>query len=327
MKKSIFLFCLACFLSFTFIISPCNAQQKKDWPVKGVTIGAAPIGGVYYVWAGGPAKVLGEKMGIPASVESTGGPVHNVQLVNNKELHFGMVTAAPAYEGWTGTGWAKGKKYQNIRAIFPMYTTYFQMYALKKSGIKSIKDFNGKIVGTGPVGGTPATYWPMIIAEAGVKPKKIVNASSSDLDNQLKDGLIDANGQSVGLPWGLISATETTHDIVVIGVEDDIATRFIKKHPDFAKGIIPKGTYKSAPYDIPTLTVWNFMVTYKDMPADFVYEFTKQIFLNKPLLVSVHKSAVEVEPKNILYSPIPLHPGAIKYYEEIGIKIPKELKQ
>ncbi len=68
------------------------------------------------------------------------------------------------------------------------------------------------------------------------------------------------------------------------------------------------------------------MVTYKEMPDDFVYAFTKEIFKNKPLLVSVHKSAQEVEPKNILYSPIPLHPGAIKYYEEIGIKIPKELR-
>lgn len=317
------------FVSIAFIlgiISFADAQQKKGWPTKGVTIGAAPIGGVYYVWAGGPAKVMGEKLGIPASIESTGGPVHNTQLVNIKQLDFGMVTAAPAYEGWTGTGWAKGKKHQNIRAIFPMYTTYFQMYALKKSGVKSIKDLNGKSVGTGPIGGTPATYWPMIIAEAGVKPKRIVNASSSDLDNQLKDGLLDSNGQSVGLPWGLVSAVETTHDIVVIGVESDIADRFIKKHPDFAKGVIPKGTYKSAPNDITTLTVWNFMITHKDMPADFVYEFTKEIFKNKPLLVSVHKSAKEVEPKNILYSPIPLHPGAIKYYEEIGLKLPKELR-
>jgi TRAP transporter TAXI family solute receptor len=325
MKRFLLSTLVLCFLVST--VTFADAQQRKDWPTKGVTIGAAPIGGVYYIWAGGPAKVLGEKVGIPASVESTGGPVHNVQLVNNKELHFGMVTAAPAYEGWTGAGWAKGKKHQNIRAIFPMYTTYFQMYALKKSGIKSIKDFNGKSVGTGPIGGTPATYWPMIIAEAGVKPKRIVNASSSDLDNQLKDGLLDANGQSVGLPWGLISASETTQEVVVIGVEDDIATSFIKKHPDFAKGIIPKETYKkSMQKDLPTLTVWNFMVTYKEMPNDFVYEFTKEIFKNKALLVSVHKSAKEVEPKNILYSPIPLHPGAIKYYEEIGIKIPKALR-
>lgn len=322
MKRTIF---LTIFLILVLALSS-HAQEKKGWPLKGVTIGAAPVGGVYYVWAGGPAKVLTEKMGIPASVESTGGPVHNTQLVDAKELHFGMVTAAPVYEGWTGTGWAKGKKHQNIRVVFPMYTTYFHMYALKKSGIKSIKDLDGKIVGTGPVGGTPATYWPLILEEAGVKPKRIVNASSSDLDNQLKDGLIHANGQSVGLPWGLILSAETTHEIVVLGVEDDIATRFIKKHPYFSKGVIPKGTYKSAPYDIPTLTVWNFMITHKDMPDDFIYEFTKQIFANKAILVSVHKSAQEVEPKNVLYSPIPLHPGAIKYYEEIGIKIPKELR-
>ncbi len=321
-----FLVILAALFFLVGLALPALSQEKKGWPLKGVTIGAAPVGGVYYVWAGGPAKILTEKMGIPASVESTGGPVHNTQLVDKNELHFGMVTAAPVYEGWTGTGWAKGKKHQNVRVVFPMYTTYFHMYALKKSGIKSIKDLDGKIVGTGPVGGTPATYWPMILEEAGVKPKRIVNASSSDLDNQLKDGLIHANAQSVGLPWGLILSTETTHEIVVLGVEDDIATRFISKHPYFSKGIIPKGTYKSAPYDIPTVTVWNFMITHKDMPADFIYEFTKQIFKNKDILVSVHKSAQEVEPKNVLYSPIPLHPGAIKYYEEIGLKIPKELR-
>lgn len=178
-----------------------GAQDRKNWPVKGVTIGAAPVGGVYYIWAGGPAKVLAEKLGIPASVESTGGPVHNTQLVQARELHFGMVTGAPAYEGWHGLGWAKGKKHQDLRVMFPMHTTYFQMYALKKSGIKSIKDLNGKSLGTGPVGGIPATYWPLILEAGGIKPRRIMNASSSsDLDNQVKDGLLDANGQSVGLP-------------------------------------------------------------------------------------------------------------------------------
>jgi TRAP-type uncharacterized transport system substrate-binding protein len=61
MKRGIFLACFVSLLILMFFASPCNAQQKKDWPVKGVTIGAAPIGGVYYVWAGGPAKVLGER--------------------------------------------------------------------------------------------------------------------------------------------------------------------------------------------------------------------------------------------------------------------------
>jgi len=317
---------LLVFLFLVTLSSFSQAQPKKGWPTKGVTIGAAPVGGLYYIWAGGPVKVLSDKLGIPAAVESTGGPVHNTQLVNSKELHFGMVTAAPAYEGWHGVGWAKGKKHQDNRAIFPMYTSYFHSYTLKKSGITKVKDFSGKSAGTGPVGGTPSTYWPLFFESAEIKPKRIVNSSFSDLDSQLKDGLLDVICSVVGIPWGTIMAIETTHDVVVIGVEEGAAEKFISKYPFFTRGIIPKGTYKSATADLPAITLWNFFITYKEMPDDLVYEFTKEIFKNKELLVKVHKSALEMEPKSILFSPIPLHPGAIKYYEEIGVKIPKELK-
>ncbi|MGD9818099.1 MAG: TAXI family TRAP transporter solute-binding subunit [Desulfomonilaceae bacterium] len=305
--------------------SPVFAQSKANWP-KSVTIGAAPIGGTYFVWAGGFAKLLNDKMGIPGNVESTGGPVHNVQLIESNSLDFGMITNAPAAEGWSGDGWAKGKKYQNQRAILPLYTTYFQMYSLASSGIKSIKDFEGKSVGVGPIGGTPATYWPKIIETAGVKPKRIVNASASDLNSQLKDGMLDANGNSVGLPWVTITEIETTHDANVYGVPDDVCAKFIEKFPYFAKGFVPKGTYKSnKDNDIVTLTLWNFMVVPKDTPEDFVYEVIKNTFANVDILIAAHSSATEVKPENVIYSPVPLHPGAVKYYQEKGIKIPEKL--
>lgn len=301
------------------------AQSKANWP-KSVTIGAAPIGGTYFVWAGGFAKLLNDKMGLPGNVESTGGPVHNVQLIESNSLDFGMVTNAPAAEGWTGDGWAKGKKYQNQRAILPLYTTYFQMYSLASTGIKSIKDFNGKSVGVGPIGGTPATYWPKIIEAAGVKPKRIVNASASDLNSQLKDGMLDANGNSVGLPWVTITEVETTHDASVYGVPDDVCDKFIEKYPFFAKGMVPKGTYKSnKDHDIETLTLWNFMVVNKNMPEDFVYEVIKNTFGNIDILMAAHSSASEVKLENVIYSPVPLHPGAVKFYQEKGIKIPEKL--
>ena len=301
------------------------AQPKEGWP-KSVTIGAAPIGGTYYVWAGGFVKLLNDKMGIPGNVESTGGPVHNVQLIEEKKLDFGMVTNGPSGEGWNGDGWAKGKKYQNQRAIFPMYTTYFQMYSMKKSGIKSILDLNGKAVGVGPVGGTPATYWPVILQVAGVKAGRIVNASSADLNSQIKDGMIDANGQSVGLPWVTITEVETTEAVNVYGVPGDVADKFIEKYPYFAKGIIPKGTYKSnADQDLTTLTIWNFMVVHKDTPDDFVYEVLKATFSNLDILIASHKSAEEVKIENVVYSPVPLHPGAVKFYKEKGITLPDRL--
>jgi TRAP transporter TAXI family solute receptor len=312
-------------LSTLLICSTGLAQTKANWP-KSVTVGAAPVGGTYFIWAGGFTKMLNDKMGIPGNVESTGGPVHNLQLIEGAKLDFGMVTNAPAAEGWTGEGWAKGKKYQNQRAIFPMYTTYFQMYSLAGDGIKSIKDLNGKSVGVGPIGGTPATYWPKIIESAGVKPKRIVNASSADLNSQLKDGMLDANGNSVGLPWATITEVETTNDVTAYGVPDDVCDKFIAKYPYFAKGLIPKGTYKSnKDKDLETLTLWNFMVVHKDTPDDFVYEVVKTTFDNVPMLVAAHKSAEEVKVENVIYSPVPLHPGAIKYYKEKGIKIPENL--
>ena len=127
-------------ISVVLFCSAGFAQTKAGWP-KSVTIGAAPIGGTYFIWAGGFSKLLNDKMGIPGNVESTGGPVHNVQLIESKSLDFGMITNAPAAEGWAGEGWAKGKKYQNQRAILPLYTTYFQMYSLARTGIKKYQGF------------------------------------------------------------------------------------------------------------------------------------------------------------------------------------------
>jgi TRAP transporter TAXI family solute receptor len=324
MKKLAGLLALACF-GVLCILSVGSAETKPGWP-KSVTIGAAPVGGTYYVWAGGFSKLLYDKMALPGNVEVTGGPVHNTQLVDQNKLDFGMVTAGPVWEGFYGEGWAKGKKHQNVRVIFPMYTTYFQMYSLAKTGIKDIHGLAGKSVGVGPVGGTPATYWPIIFQVAGVKTGRIVNASSADLNSQLKDGMLDANGQSVGLPWVTVTEIQTTHDVNVYGVPPKDADKFIEKYPYFANGIIPKGTYKSnKDHDIDTLSVWNFMTVNKDIPDDFVYEVLKKTFDNVDILIATHKSAEEVKPEHILFSPIPLHPGAVKYYQEKGIKIPEKL--
>jgi len=324
MKRFFIIFSIVV-MGIFFSMAVTEAQVKPGWP-KAVTIGSASIGGTYYIWMGGFAKLLYDKMGISGSVEVTGGAVHNPQLLNAKQIDFGASTAGAMWEGWTGEGWAKGKKHQNIRAIFPMYATYFQMYALKKSGIKSIHDLNGKSVGVGPVGGTPATYWPKILEAAGIKPGRIANAGSADLNSQLKDGMLDANAQSVGLPWVIIMEIETTHEINVLPIPRADAEKFIAKNPLFSTGVIPKGFYKSnKDFDVETITVWNYMLCDKDAPSDFIYEVVKKTFENIDIIIAAHSSAKETKPEPIVTSPIPLHPGAARYYREKGIKIPDKL--
>jgi len=308
-----------------FSLATSQAQVKSDWP-KSVTIGAAPLGGTYYIWAGGFIKLLQDKMGIPGYMVVTGGPVHNTQLVDTKQSDLGMVTVTPLWEGWYGQGWAKGKKHQNTRVIFPMYASFFQMYALKKTGIKSMHNLNGKSVGVGPVGGTPATYWPKILEIAGVKPGRIMNAESVNLNIQIMYGTLDANSQAVGLPWVIVTEIETTHEINILSIPKADAEKFIRKNPLFALGVIPKGYYKSnKDYDIETITVWNYMICHKDAPEDFIYEVVKKSFENIDIIIATHASAKEMKPEAIVHSPIPLHQGAVKYYKEKGIKIPDKL--
>jgi uncharacterized protein len=291
---------------------------------KPVTIGAASLGGVYYLWGGGFAEVLRVALDLDSTVQLTGGPVGNMKLLEAGVLDFGMVTTAPAYEGWNGLGWAEGKRYRNARAIFPMYTSYFQMYALQKTGIRSIQDLNGKRVGVGPVGGTPATYWPRIFEAAGVKPR-VINSGLAYLDNQLRIGVLDAHGSAIGLPWGLVAEIAAEQPINFFGVPPDVAEAFTRKHPFFATGAIPANTYRNQKDPITTLTLGNFMAVRKDLPDEMVYRVVKATFERLDILTAAHRSAREVKADNIVLSPIPVHPGAVRYYQEKGIKLPESL--
>jgi TRAP transporter TAXI family solute receptor len=310
---------------FLFLVNPASAQPGKDWP-KIITIGGAPVGGTGYIYAGGVAKILHEKMGLNASVEVTGGPVHNTQLTESKDVTIAGVSAPAIFEGWHGSGWAKGKKHEGIRCLFPMYNTYFQMYTLKKTGIGTLADLRGKSVGVGPTGGTSALLWPTFLEALAVKPGRIVNASSSDLADQLKDGLIHANAQSVGIPWSTITETETMNEITVLGISRDEGQKIVQVLPYLSSGIIPKGTYKAnKDRDIPTLTFWSFYITHKDVPEDFIYQLVKNVLDNHASMVATHKAARETLPEFIVQSPIPLHPGAVKYYREKGVQIPDKM--
>jgi uncharacterized protein len=312
-------------LGITLITAPAQAQLKPGWP-KGATIGTSGIGGVYFVWGGGFAKLLNDKVGVQASVEVTAGPVANVKLVADKQLDFGLATAAPIYEGWLGQGWAKGVTYQNVRVIFPMFTSYAHAYAPKKTGIKDVKDLNGKAVGIGAVGTTPAVYWPIVFDVVGVKPGRTVNAGWSDLTSQMKDGMIDAVATISGLPWGSLTEMEVLQEMHVFALSKEQMEQCIAKYPYLSPGVIRKGTYKAnKDVDLHTVTVWNFMVVHKDAPDDFIYEVVRKTYENVDILIAAHPSAQEVQAQAVVNSPIPLHPGALKYYQEKGISIPEKL--
>lgn len=269
--------------------------------------------------------MITEKMGIPASVEVTGGPVHNMQLVNKNETEIGYVTNAPALEGWNGEGWAEGKELRDVRALFPMYSSKVHWYALKSSGIKSVSDLEGKTVGVGPSGGTPGTYLPIFLDALGVTPSMVVHAGYSDLTSQVKDGLLDAVGWIGGIPLPSVLELEAVKETQIIGFTPQEIEVILGGQPTFFESSILKGSYESLEGDIQVPGVWNFAITHKDTSEEFAYELVKVTLENADMLVGVHPSAHETIAENIKHSVIPFHPGAVRYYREIGVEVPKDL--
>jgi TRAP transporter TAXI family solute receptor len=308
------------------VATAAMAQDKTGWPSE-MTIGTASQGGTYFVYGNGFAGYISEALGVNATGEVTGGPVQNVTLVQTGDHLMGLVTMGPAYDAWNGKSeLAPGLEHKDVRALFPMYQTPFQVIALKSSGITSVSDLAGKRVSVGPAGGTPGTYWPQFMAALGVEAN-ISNAGAADAAGQLTDGLIDAFAFAAGVPISAFAELAAQQDVVMFGFTPEEQAKVLEAFPAMAPLTIAAGTYAGHDYDQPTVALWNFAVAHKDMPDTLAYEITKLALDNPDRMVQIHAAAKETLLENWDKNTfMPFHPGAVKYLEEKGISVPDTLK-
>lgn len=308
--------------------SPALAQ-KENWP-RSFTVGTASQGGTYFQYGSGWADFVSQNLGITGSAEVTGGPAQNMALVHTGQLPFGMVTMGPARDALEGNSEiAPGMPMDNVRAIFPMYETPFTLVTLARSGVDDIGKLKaGARVGVGPAGGTADAYFPAMLEALGANIRK-VNAGYSDLSGQLKDGLIDAIGFAAGVPIPAVSELESTDRINIISFSPDQLKIVTEKFP-VSPFTIPAATYRTSQAtgnDIQAVSMWNFAIANKDLPEDFVYEIVKLTMENNDKMVAIHRSAVASVAENYVHNKVlKWHPGAVRWFEENGHKIPAELK-
>lgn len=301
------------------------AQDRTGWP-SSIKIGTASQGGVYFVYGAGWGNLVQEFLGVNATAEVTGGPTQNMALVHAGDLEFGMTTMGPGYDTWTGDSEiAPGVKMQNVRAMFPMYQTPFQIIALQRSGISKVADLNGKRVGVGPRGGTAGAYWPRYFADLGLR----VNVSyggASDQVGQVQDGLIDAFAFAAGVPIPAFSQLEAQHPANIFSVTEEEMVKLLDKYPSISRFDLPATAYRSLENETPTIAMWNFAIASKDMPESFVYEIMKVVLDNNDRMLQIHRSSVETLPENMVNNGFMwFHPGAIRYYREKGFDVPDHL--
>jgi TRAP transporter TAXI family solute receptor len=289
---------------------------------KSLVLGTASVGGTYYVIGGAMAQLLTDRAGLHVTTQQTQGPNQNLIMVDDGKVQLGMVTMGVALQAVQGSApWTKGKKYESIRALFPMYDTPLQCVSLKKSGITAFRQLEGKTVGTGPKAGTAGTYFPLIFEALGMKAA-FRNGQGGDLGNQLKDGLIDAFCFAAGLPIPVFSELDADQPVVFYTWTPEDLARIRKALPEFSESTIVKGTYKQQTADQRTVGLYNFSIANKNMPDGTAYLITKTILENNPTMVKAHAAAKETVAANATRNNfLPFHPGAVRYYKEKGIKL------
>ncbi len=312
--------CIAAFMLVLALV-PCGEAlaQKKTF----LTLSSGSPGGAYYPLGGGMAVIIEKTVeGFRCASESTGASVENTRLVGGGESDMGMVMGSIAYNATLGKDPFK-QKYPLV-ALFQMYPAPEHIVTTKQSGIRSIKDLKGKKVSIDVPGSGCANMAKIILEEHGFRLNKditIANLSQNESVQALKDGVVDAVFFNIAYPAAAVLDLASSRDIVLIPVERPMADKIVKKYPYYIKIAIPAKTYPGQDREILCLGDSNVLVANRKMPDDVAYKITKAIFNNvktgKYALINIHPVAAQLTPANAVNSPIPLHPGAIRYFREV----------
>ncbi len=310
------------FAAALVVIAPFAAPAIAFAQQVPITLGTASVGGTYHVYGGVVAALLTDKAGMQVTTQQTQGPNQNVIMLDDGKIGLAMTTMGVALQALQGSApWTKGKKYDSIRALFPMYDTPMQCVSLKKSGITSFKQLDGKTVGTGPKAGTAGTYFPLIFDTLGMKVS-VRNGPGGEMGNQLNDGLIDAFCFGAGAPVPIFTQLDAEQDVSFYTWTPEQMAVIRGKMPEFTESTLKKGVYKQQAEDQKTLGLYNFAIARKDMPDATAYAITKTILENNPAMLRAHAAAKDTiaanAPRNTI---ITFHPGAVRYYREKGIKL------
>ncbi|MBU0768485.1 MAG: TAXI family TRAP transporter solute-binding subunit [Proteobacteria bacterium] len=334
MKKALILSFVFIF-GFTLFIG-CGPSEKEKAKtaettkkVAYVTIGTGGITGVYYPTGGAIAKMINNKRdeyGIRATVESTGGSVFNVNAVMSGDLDFGVVQSDRQYQAVHGLAeWKDAGPQKDLMAVFSIHPESITLVAAVDAGIKDIKDLKGKKVNIGNPGSGQRQNSIDALEAVGIDYEKDLQAEgikAAESASLLQDGRIDAFFYTVGHPNGsIMEATSGKRQVrfaSITGVD-----KLLAKYPYYAPAIIPIALYPNADNkeDVQTFGVKATFVTSAKVPDKVVYAITKEVFDNFEDFKRLHPAFQVLTKANMLEGlSATIHPGAMKYYKEAGLK-------
>jgi TRAP transporter TAXI family solute receptor len=279
--------------------------------------------GVYYPLGVALSQIYNKAVpDAKATVQSTKASVENLNLLQAGRGELAFTLGDSLSDAWKGIEDAGYKtKLDKLRTVAGIYSNYVQIVASEDSGIKTLADLKGKRISVGaPRSGTELNA-RAILKAAGLSYSdfsKVEYLSFAESVELMKNRQLDVTLQSAGLGVASIRDLSTSIKIVVVPIPADVVAKV--GDAAYSASTIPANTYTGQNAAVPTAAIKNFLVTHTGVPNDIVYAMTKATFDNLDILVAAHSAAKGIVRDEAIKSlPVPLHPGAERYYREVGL--------
>lgn len=297
------------------------------WPVGAkaqefINVLTGGTSGVYYPLGVALSEIYGEGIeGVRTQVQATKASVENLNLLQEGRGEIAFSLGDSLVLGWEGNEEAGFREpLTKLRRVAAIYPNYLQLVATEESGVTTLAELEGHTLSAGaPASGTELNT-RAILSAAGMSYDDMAQvqflpfAESVEL---MKNDQLDATLQSAGLGVASIQDLALTTPINIVEIPADLVESI---GAPYAPAVIPAGTYEGQEADVQTASVINYLVTHEDVPEETVYQMTKLLFENLDRMTAAHSAAADIALESAVdESPVPLHPGAERYFREMGL--------
>ncbi len=306
-------------LTSVLMLAGCSKNAKKDY-----ILATGGTGGTYYPFGGAIANIWNTKIeNMNVTAQATGASAENLRLINKGEAEYAIVQNDVMDYAYNGKDLFAGEKLSNIMTIGTLYPEVVQIAVSKDSGIKSVADFKGKRISVGDAGSGVEFNAKQIMEGYGLTFDDIKksNLSFKESADGIQNGTLDGCFITAGVPNAALQELAFTAGLILVPVEGEAAKKICEKYGYYTQTTIPGGTYKGTDTDTPALAIKATLAVNASLDEEIVYQMTKALFENLNDLSTAHAKGKEVSAQAAVTGvSVPFHPGAKKYYNEIGLK-------
>ena len=285
----------------------------------------AGTSGTVYAVCSSLANLWNEKCeGVQVSAEASNGGVQNLNLIANGDSQMGVAVTSILTEQKNGTGSFEGHAYDGMRILTALYMNYNQVVVTEASGVNSLADLKGKNFAPGASGSTNTVETEVHFKASGLTFPDDIQASFvgfSEAVDLMRNKQMDGAWIMSGIPTSAVSELCSTADAKVLSLDEALIEKLCAEYPWYARAVIPAGTYDGQDEEVVTTGVTITICIDKSVPDDVVYQLAKVMYENIDSIKNVHNAlrdlTVESAVENL--AGIEIHPGAAKYYKEVGV--------